>query len=95
MSRILLVWQLGGNLGHIMPLRTLARALRARGHITFAFEDTRSAADLRAEGFSVIQAPVLRSSGANLPREPISYPEMLFPLRIRKRSGINRRLRNC
>jgi UDP:flavonoid glycosyltransferase YjiC (YdhE family) len=79
LSRILLVWQLGGNLGHIMRLRTLARALRARGHhVTFAFEDTRSAADLRAEGFSVIQAPVLRSRGPDHPREPISYPEMLF-----------------
>ena len=79
-----------------MPLRTLARALRARGHhVTFAFKDTRSAADLRAECCSVIQAPVLRSSGPDLPREPISYPEMLFPLRIRRRSGINRRLRNC
>ena len=79
MSRILLVWQLGGNLGHIMPLRTLGRGLRERGHdVTFAFEDMRGAAQLIAEGFPVVQAPVLRSDNPELPRHPISYPEMLF-----------------
>jgi UDP:flavonoid glycosyltransferase YjiC (YdhE family) len=79
LSRILLVWQLGGNLGHIMPLRTLGRGLRARGHhVTFAFEDMRGAAHLIAEGFPVVQAPVLRSDSPELPRHPISYPEMLF-----------------
>lgn len=62
MSRILLVWQLGGNLGHIMPLRTLGRGLRARGHhMKFAFDDTRGAAQLIAEGFPFVQAPILHS----------------------------------
>ena len=32
MSRILFAWELGGNLGHIMRMRTVARALRERGH---------------------------------------------------------------
>jgi hypothetical protein len=57
LSSILLVWQLGGNLGHIMRLRTLSRGLRARGHdVTFAFEDMRGAAQLIAEGFPLVQA---------------------------------------
>ena len=32
MSRILFAWELGGNLGHVMRMRTVARALRERGH---------------------------------------------------------------
>jgi len=31
-SRILFAWELGGNLGHVMRMRTVARALRERGH---------------------------------------------------------------
>lgn len=82
MSRILLVWQLGGNLGHITRLRTLGRSLRARGHeVTFAFEDMRGAAQLIAEGFFVVQAPILRQtilsyrgtrmSSSTVPRSPL------------------------
>jgi UDP:flavonoid glycosyltransferase YjiC (YdhE family) len=75
-----LAWQLGGNLGHITPLLVLAKALRKRGHhITFALEDTRLAADvLTREAFPFVQAPTLRSTAPDLPREPASYPEMLF-----------------
>jgi len=31
-SRILFAWELGGNLGHVMRMRTVACALRERGH---------------------------------------------------------------
>ena len=80
MSRILLAWQLGGNLGHITPLLALAKGLRKRGHhVTFALEDTRLAADvLTREAFPFVQAPVLRSTAPDLPREPASCPEILF-----------------
>jgi UDP:flavonoid glycosyltransferase YjiC (YdhE family) len=79
-GRILLVWQLGGNLGHIVPLVGLGKALRSRGHhVAFAVENTRAAASLlRRHNFPLVQAPVLRSTAPDLPREPASYPEMLF-----------------
>jgi UDP:flavonoid glycosyltransferase YjiC (YdhE family) len=32
MARLLLAWELGGGLGHVLPLGQLAVALRARGH---------------------------------------------------------------
>ena len=79
MSRILLVWELGGNLGHITPLLALAKALRGRGHdVSFAL-DTRLASDvLTREAFAFVQAPMVRSTAPDLPREPASYPEILF-----------------
>jgi UDP-N-acetylglucosamine:LPS N-acetylglucosamine transferase len=79
-GRILLVWQLGGNFGHILPLLGLAKELRSRGYrVAFALENTRSAAGVLAgHKFPFVQAPVLRSAAPNLPREPASYPEMLF-----------------
>jgi UDP:flavonoid glycosyltransferase YjiC (YdhE family) len=79
-SRILFVWELGGNLGHITPLLVLARALRKRGHeVSFALGDARLASEvLTREGFSFVQAPILRSTAPDLPREPASYPEILF-----------------
>jgi len=80
LSRILLTWELGGNLGHVTRLRVLARALRKRGHeVTFALRDARSGeALLQQDGFRIVQAPVINVRAANLPPEPASYPEMLL-----------------
>ena len=80
MSRILLVWELGGNLGHITRLLALAKALRRRGHnVSFALGNTRLAAEvLTREAFPFVQAPVVRSAAPDLPPEPASYPEILF-----------------
>lgn len=80
MSRILLTWELGGHLGHVTPLRVLARALRQRGHyVIFALRDVRGSAQLlQQDEFPVVQAPVIKVRAANLPPEPASYPEMLL-----------------
>lgn len=41
MSRILICWELGGNLGHVMRLLPLARILRVQGHsVVWAFSKT-------------------------------------------------------
>jgi UDP:flavonoid glycosyltransferase YjiC (YdhE family) len=79
-SRILLAWELGGNLGHVTRLLVLARALRAAGHhVSFALGQSRFAAETLAQaGFSYAQAPVLRATTPDLPREPASYPEILL-----------------
>jgi hypothetical protein len=89
-SRILLTWELGGNLGHITPLCVLARALRERGHeVSFALRDLRAGAELlRQDGFRVFQAPVIRVRATDLPPEPASYPEMLLHCGFADPSGL-------
>ena len=44
MARILLTWELGGGLGHLMNLRPLAEGLTRRGHrVVAALRDLSSA----------------------------------------------------
>jgi UDP:flavonoid glycosyltransferase YjiC (YdhE family) len=79
-SRILLAWELGGNLGHVTRLLVLARGLREAGHhVSFVLGQSRFAAETLAQAdFSFAQAPVLRGTTPDLPREPASYPEILL-----------------
>ena len=60
MSRILLIWELGGGFGHYSTLRPLAIELKARGHdIYFAVQDlSRSEYMLDIKDFHVMQAPL-------------------------------------
>lgn len=57
--RVLFTWEIGQGLGHVLPLLTIARVLKAQGaHVTFALRDVRTAGTLlAAEGFTVLQAP--------------------------------------
>ena len=56
--RILIAWELGANLGHLLPLLVLARALRTRGHrVLFAMRDLSNAARVAREGFAFLPAP--------------------------------------
>ena len=60
MATVLMGWELGGGLGHVMPLLVIARRLRDLGHRPiFAFSDVAGGAELpRREGFAVLQAPL-------------------------------------
>lgn len=60
MSRILMAWELGGNVAHVNRLLPLALALRARGHrIEFVLRQLeRGQALLAPHGFSLLQAPL-------------------------------------
>jgi UDP:flavonoid glycosyltransferase YjiC (YdhE family) len=80
-SRILIAWELGGNLGHITPLLVVARALRERGHhVSFAVPSGRPPIvdALKRASFPFVQAPTPRSTQPDLPQEPASYPEILL-----------------
>ncbi len=56
--RIVIAWELGANLGHLLPLLALARALRSRGHrVLFAMRDLTNAARVAREGFAFLPAP--------------------------------------
>lgn len=70
MARILYVWELGANLGHIDRMLVGARALRARGHdVRFLLRDlARAHARVAAAGFALGQAPVWLPPLANPPR---------------------------
>src|SRR5437870_405841 len=58
MSRVLIAWELGGNLGHVVYLRAVASALREQGHhVMFALRDLSKAAMLARAGFAFLPAP--------------------------------------
>lgn len=79
MAKVLLAWELGGNYGHLVALRALARELRRQGHAcTFAVRDLGS-----AQGFldpalgPLVQAPVRLTRGRNRVRRQLSYASLL------------------
>jgi len=76
LSRVLLAWELGGNLGHVVALLGLARGLRERGHqVLFAMRDLSNAAMLAREGFSFVPAPSPWHQ-----RKPTLYPSYVAML---------------
>lgn len=79
MAHALLAWELGGNLGHLAPLRALAHQLRAQGHrVSFALRDLASAESrLEPELGARFQAPVLRSPAQIPPPRQPSYAGLL------------------
>lgn len=79
MSRILIAWELGGNLGHLARLVPLARRLRASGHqVLLAIRDLRVGAMMCApHSLPYVQSPLPAQAGnKNLP--PASYAEILL-----------------
>lgn len=79
MKRILIAFELGGNLGHLSRCIPIASALRDRGHqVMFAVRDTRSAAGLLPRySLPFIQAPA-PSNQARGARTLANYSEMLI-----------------
>jgi UDP:flavonoid glycosyltransferase YjiC (YdhE family) len=77
-SRILLTWEMGSNLGHLSRLLPVARELKVRGHrVLVAARDVALAASvLGPAGIPFIQAPlptVAEKTGA----QPASYADLL------------------
>ena len=78
MARIAFAWELGGELGHAMACRTLARALEARGHETaFAFRELHQLDALDLSGRAIYQAPVSLREGLGA-GVPMSWADMLL-----------------
>lgn len=78
MSTVLLVWELGTNLGHLGPLSALGRELRARGHEPiFALRSLRKAEDLLGRfEFPYLQAPLWPET-PEVKSPPLNYSEIL------------------
>ncbi len=80
MSTVLLTWELGGNAGHVHPLRIIASEFKARGHKTLVAVKDVSAAEqhLASAGVEFIQAPIWH--GRIKPDTPpaVNYAELLM-----------------
>lgn len=97
MATILLTWELGGGLGHVVPLSALADGLSARGHqVVMALRDLSANTILERTAASVLQAPT-PPDGAKRPIEPpYTYAHLLYncgfdgesALRLRARSWL-------
>jgi UDP:flavonoid glycosyltransferase YjiC (YdhE family) len=75
-KRTLIAWELGGNLGHLLRIEPVARALRARGHqVTWAVPDPA----LARQRLSVPDWPLLRGPRRVLRQDvdPCCYAEIL------------------
>lgn len=83
MSRFLLAWEMGGGLGHLMPLAGLARELLQRGHrVDFVVKDlglvSQVLGDLLAHpGMRIWQTPVWLAP-LNSPMRSITFAELMF-----------------
>jgi UDP:flavonoid glycosyltransferase YjiC (YdhE family) len=79
MSRILLTWELGLNLGHLTRLLPLAQQLKGQGHsVLVATRDIQAAARvLGPTGIAFVQAPHL-SQGLPLAHRPCGYADILL-----------------
>jgi UDP:flavonoid glycosyltransferase YjiC (YdhE family) len=92
--RILLAWELGAGLGHLMPMRLLAATLRRRGHRVFlALRDLQSARRaLGAESLDLLQAPVLLGAPLRPVKVQLSYASLLHNCGFDDTAGLTARL---
>ncbi len=79
MKTVLFAWELGEGLGHVGPLRSVARELSARGHrAVFAVRDVvGSRALVNDEDYPVLQAPIWPKRAARGGIRPVNYADIL------------------
>jgi UDP:flavonoid glycosyltransferase YjiC (YdhE family) len=96
MARIVMAWELGGGMGHVVPLSQIAHPLVERGHeVHFVLRDLSGAAEAlrglaRHPQVRLWQAPVWLAQLTGAP-PPVSYAELLFHagyLDARRMSGL-------
>ena len=89
MSRILLAWELGGNLGHVGGFIPLAQELRRRGHepILVLRDLSRVASLAQNAGLPLLQAPVWQ--GAGKAEQPLNYAEILLGFGFMDADGLS------
>lgn len=79
MSRILIAWELGAGLGHVLRLLPLAKELQSRGHdVALCLQDFwRCASRLEDCSLPLLQAPIYQASVSGLPEPPLNFAEIL------------------
>ena len=85
MARILLCWELGGGLGHLVPLAETGRELERAGHeVAFALRDLAYAnALLDLPGTRIYQAPVLLPLWRDNDVLPETFTDILYAIGYR------------
>lgn len=89
MTKILLVWELGGGLGHLERLRPIARRLSARGHyVVAAVRNYELGSRLLASSTArVLPAPPLLAPDTGF-TPPVSYAHILHNIGFGSLSGL-------
>lgn len=79
MKRILLTWEIGGGLGHIIPMRALAQQFLSMGHeVYIALMDlTHAASVFSGMNVKLLQAPYKTGFRSNPILPPMSFPQLL------------------
>jgi hypothetical protein len=90
MGRILCVWELGADFGHMSRFLPLALKLRERGHeVSFVLRDLSNAESILGQhGFPLLQAPIWLAPVPNLPKPPLNYTEILFRCGFLNKPGL-------
>jgi UDP:flavonoid glycosyltransferase YjiC (YdhE family) len=79
MATILMTWELGGGLGHLMQLLPLARGLVARGHtVVAALRDLSKVENVFGPGpVRYLQAPIKMGTARRVIRPPVTFAHLL------------------
>ena len=79
MPRVLIAWELGAQLGHVLRILGVARELRERGAaLLIAVRDLRAAsATLGQDGFACVQAPLMPAPSIEAAPQPPGYGGIL------------------
>ena len=93
MAKVLMTWELGAGYGHLAPLRTLAEALKARGHeVAVAARDMHAAATFfEGTGIAIHQAPANLSPRGKLTL--LSFPQILLNTCFHDMADLEERVR--
>lgn len=80
MAKILIAWELGGGLGHLLSIRSLARLLLARGHgVHLVVRDHDKATSIfRDMNVTVEQAPFYTQARFSPYRQAHTFAELLL-----------------
>lgn len=97
MKTVLLAWELGGGMGHVMTLRRLARRLRPLDlRVVAAVKNLETAHPLASDGIEIIQAPAwpsaVISAGQIATTSSASMGDILATAGLRDSDGLRRLL---
>jgi UDP-N-acetylglucosamine:LPS N-acetylglucosamine transferase len=89
MSKIVIVWEMGADLGHVTRLDAVAKCLAKRGHsVTCVFRDLdeiqRSYGSIQAPPYKVLQGPRWPIRYSKLSRPPANLVEVLLSIGYHK-----------
>src|ERR1043165_4605640 len=94
MGTILLAWELGAGLGHLVRLKPIAQGLLQKGHRVYAaIRDLASAQNVFPAGqVSVLQAPIQVRLSPNQIEKPFTFAHILHNFGFSDQKDLSGRL---